>query len=125
MNAWTVDLPDLDPLSLNARQAHWAQRHRNVRVWREATGWAVKAARVPRLAQAIVTLHVTPPDRRRRDRHNLHATLKPILDALIDAGVIADDDPEHLAAEEIQVHPVDGVRRWRWRLEIRDAEEGV
>ena len=119
---YAVDLPDMPPLSMNARHGHWAQRHATVKAWRDAAAWSVKAASVPAMERVAVELHVTPPDRRRRDRHNLHATLKPVLDGgLVDAGVIRDDTPEHLASEKVVLHPPDGVRRWRWRLEIRDA----
>lgn len=33
------------------------------------------------------------------DRDNLYGSMKPILDAMIDAGIILDDSPEHITLE--------------------------
>ena len=40
---------------------------------------------------ANVQIEVTPPDRRRRDKDNLLASLKAAFDGAQDAGLIADD----------------------------------
>ena len=37
-----------------------------------------------------------PRDKRRRDPSNLIATQKPILDGLVDAGLVPDDTPEYV-----------------------------
>jgi hypothetical protein len=37
---------------------------------------------------------------RRRDAHNFVATTKPIVDGLVDAKVVADDDTTHLMTTE-------------------------
>lgn len=45
----------------------------------------------PRWKTANVQITVTPPDRRRRDKDNLLASLKAAFDGAQDAGLIADD----------------------------------
>lgn len=117
---WVLDLGHHRPASLNDR-VHWSERARGARWWRQVT-WAVcRAAGVPPLGRASVELHVTPPDRRRRDQDNLVATLKPVLDGLVDAGVVPDDTPEHVEYGVPRLREPDGTRRWSWLLLIRDA----
>lgn len=80
-----------------ARQKAWRER----REWREtAAGWAQKGRqewerrhgmdwRPLRRADVRVTFVV--PDNRRRDIDNLIGTVKPLLDGIVDAGLIVDD----------------------------------
>jgi crossover junction endodeoxyribonuclease RusA len=117
---WSIDLPGMPPISAN-RRGHWARHADDIREWRPAAAMCARAAQVPHLERVVVTLHCTPPDQRRRDRDNVRATLKPIIDGLVDVGVITDDTPDRVVSDELVLHPADGVRAWRWRLEIHDA----
>lgn len=94
---WRVRLPYVvPPLSLNQRSS-WQARARKTADVRTAVGWTIRAARIPRLdGRPTVLLTYVPRDRRRRDRDNLVATLKPCVDALVDMGVLVDDDPTHV-----------------------------
>lgn len=121
LRSWTVELPISEHLTSNHRR-HWADDARVRSTIREAAGWAMRAARVPRLDRADVRLHAKPPDKRRRDRHNLNPTLKPCLDGIVDAGVVGDDTPDYVASEGITLHKPDGSRRWRWWLTVREVE---
>lgn len=47
---------------------------------------------------ATTTFHVT--DKRRRDLDNLMASIKPLWDGLVDAGILADDSAKHLRHAE-------------------------
>lgn len=87
---WRLDLPLTRPLSLNARQ-HWRVKAAGVAQLREGASWLAREARIPACGRIHVQLHYVPPDARRRDRDNLVATLKPVLDGLVDAGVVPDD----------------------------------
>ena len=90
---WRLDLPISRPLSLNARP-HWSAKQREVRAIRSTAETIARLYRVPRLGRVAIELHYCPRDRRRRDPLNLVATLKPVEDGLVDAGVIPDDTPE-------------------------------
>lgn len=83
------------PLSLNGRE-HWRLKAQQVKAVRETTAWLARAAGIPPLGLVRVDLHYRPRDKRRRDPLNLVATLKPVEDGLVDAGVIPDDTPDHL-----------------------------
>ncbi len=74
---------------------------RKGREYREAVGWAVRAAKAspwPESARLCVAIEAQAPDKRRRDLDNLP---KSVLDALTDAGVWADDSQ------------IDDLRIWR------------
>ncbi|WP_162786781.1 hypothetical protein [Janibacter anophelis] len=65
-----------------------------------------------------------PPDRRRRDEDNLFATLKPLADGLVDAGVVADDTPDLMRKEcritdpvqpsKLTLHVIANTGWWPW-----------
>ena len=85
------------PLSLNGRE-HWRVKALRVKEVRNAAALLTRAAAVPALQHISVELHYTPRDKRRRDPLNLVATLKPIEDGIVDAGVIPDDIPTYLTS---------------------------
>lgn len=118
---WWVDLGHMPPLSLNDR-THWRRKAADTRRWRSTAHYAVMESRIPRgLARVRPVLHCTPPDRRRRDVTNLVATYKAAIDgAIVDAGVVADDDPAHVDDTMPVLHPPDGTRRWSWVLAVVD-----
>lgn len=71
---------------------------------RTVTAYLVAQAQVPTLSHISVELHYVPRDKRRRDPLNLVATLKPIEDGIVDAGVIPDDTPTYLTPVMPVIH---------------------
>lgn len=111
MAEYSIPLPWVNPpLSLNDRMNRYAR----ARVTREVRGDAqllAKSYRVERGAgHVVVELHYQPCTRRRRDTDNLVATLKPICDGLVDAGVVADDTPDLMTKREPVIHTADTSR---------------
>lgn len=94
---WKIILPLTKPLSLNARE-HWRVKAKRVSEVRQLTATLTRNANVPALKHISVELHYVPRDKRRRDPLNLVATLKPIEDGIVDAGVIPDDTPNYLTS---------------------------
>ena len=97
-------------LSPNAR-VHWRVRARATAEYREACGWAAKTA-IQQAAGMVFPL--TPPveaevtfivpDRRRRDLvDNLLASLKPVWDGFVDAGLLIDDRAGMLSLSKAEV----------------------
>lgn len=91
-------------LSLNDR-LHWAEKGRRSRAWRTATAAAAIQVLGPpskrRQPRSLVT--VTLPvrsNKTKRDAHNYFATVKPIIDGLVDAGCWPDDDGEWVVTAE-------------------------
>lgn len=90
------------PLSLNDRD-HWRVKAKKVAQVR-AIG-ALVGRNLPPTERAEVWLHYRPRDKRARDTANLHATLKPLTDGLVDAGVLSRGDSCEYVEERCRIHP--------------------
>lgn len=64
-----------------------------------------RAQMQPPLAPSIVTVTLPVRDRRARDPHNYFATVKPVVDGLVDAGLWPDDTPEWVTTTEPRLVP--------------------
>lgn len=101
---WALHLPFQTQLSLNDRQ-HWAVKHKHVKEWRDAAHVLARAARIPLCSRIRVELHYVPAQERRRDPDNLVACLKPLVDGLVDAGVVPDDTERYVERTFPIIHP--------------------
>lgn len=95
LRTWTFDLPyRTPPLSLNGARGNPYARARTVKQVRRLACFRSLEQKIPALRRCAIELHYAPTDSRRRDPHNLVATLKPVEDGIVDAGVVPDDTPE-------------------------------
>lgn len=103
---WFIEMaiPDTVKRSLlNANErTHWARRSRLSREWRERTCWLAKGGGIPPLQRASVVIYIAFGDNRRRDVGNYQPTAKAIVDGLVDAGVLPDDDDAHLEGPDLR-----------------------
>lgn len=95
------------PLSLNDRPPHWATRNKEAQAVRDAA-WLSARSKINRGELSAgepveVTLVWYVPDRIRRDADNPVATLKPICDGLVDAGLVPDDTPEWMDKRPVRI----------------------
>ena len=97
------------PLSLNDRHS-WPVRARKVAEVRQTTGWLARAARIGVHERIRVQLLYVPAVHRTRDSDNLVATMKPAVDGLVDAGVVADDNDQHVVRGWPEIRAVDPSR---------------
>lgn len=106
MNTYEIVLPyDKPPLSLNQR-LHWAVKAKLVKEVRATTARLAEQLQIPPLEAVEITLIYTPKTARKRDTDNLFATLKPAVDGLVDAGVLADDNTEIVKRLSVLIAPV-------------------
>ena len=106
MNTYEIVLPyDKPPLSLNQR-LHWAVKAKLVKDVRATTARLAEQLQIPPLQAVEITLIYTPKTARKRDTDNLFATLKPAVDGLVDAGVLADDNTEIVKRLSVLIGPV-------------------
>ena len=120
--SYVIDLPDLPTWNANSR-GHWTQRAFEVASWRLVAKQAANRAGIPKLDVVYVQLEMTPSDMRRRDPDNLAGALKPVLDGIVDAGVIPDDSWRHVAGVALSVAcPDRALREHRWRLTIHEED---
>ncbi|WP_280498381.1 hypothetical protein [Nocardia farcinica] len=99
-----LDIPlPRPPLTSNQqRGAHWSK----VKAARDAVAWHIRSAggdTLPRLDRCHVAVTWHAPDRRTRDAGSLHAFGKAAIDALVDLGVLAKDDADHVLSESYSV----------------------
>lgn len=126
---WEIVLPFEKgrlPLSLNYRQTPH-QHARIVAEVREMAGRLAIAHRVGRHPRVRVALHVLPAVSRTRDVENPVPTLKACCDGLVDAGVVADDDPYRMDKLMPIIHlpePGQPPRCWL-EIEALPAVEGA
>lgn len=97
-------------ISSNARE-HWAPRNRKTRAWRSASMLVARSSGVT--FDVPVDLEVVVHKRRtagRWDPHNLMPTAKAVIDGLVDAGLLEDDDTKHIRSTSIRAGAADRLR---------------
>ena len=110
---WAIgpfDLPQTDMLSLNGRADRRTLSPR-IRTLRMQASVMARAARCPSFERARLVAWVRFPDGRRRDLHNYMPTLKALVDGLVDAGLLPDDDSRHLQGPDMRLDPRHTVKR--------------
>lgn len=115
-----IDLPwRTPPLRANDRRTFHAQARAFKQALTEAR-WAIKAANPTPIVGATVTLHYQPATRRIQDADGIAPTLKPVLDALVQEGVLPDDSWVCVPRTSQEIHPpVKGEPSRLW-LELAD-----
>lgn len=92
-------------VSANKRFGHWGERYRVHEHWRSLAAWRFRQVwKDPPLekVRVVVTFHF--PDRRRRDPHNyVPHVLKPVIDGMVDAGVVVDDSGRYVVGPDVRL----------------------
>lgn len=113
-----IDLPwRTPPLRANDRRA-WPAQHKAFQQALTEARWAVRAANLTPVVGANVTLHYRPTTRRRQDSDGIAPTLKPVLDALVQEGVLPDDSWVCVPRTSQEIHPPDGDAAMWVELEV-------
>lgn len=119
-----IDLPwTTPPLTANQR-LHWAKKATITREVRSTTAVLARHHKARRADRLIVTLHYQPKQHRTRDRHNLWPLVKACVDGIVDAGVVCDDDSEHVSTPEPVIHEPGEPAIWlelEYPVELREA----
>ena len=108
VHQWTFDIPTDLWMSANQR-THWAVRARRTRTLRtEAALRAHHAGRHDPLDRVHVTATIGYPRTGRADPANAAPTVKALIDGIVDAGLIPDDDHTHLTGPDYRRGPTTG-----------------
>ena len=121
----TVLLPfDAPPLTKNkVRRMHHHVEAKLRRDSIDAARWAIRAAKVQPLEQAVVILHWRVKDKRRQDGDGADPTKALCIDALVLEGVLPDDSWAFVVHSGVTCHPpVKGQPGAMW-LSITDPSE--
>lgn len=109
MSQWVITDKE-KPWTANAeRRWHYHKRAQMVSSTRERFFYLAKQAGIPQLEACTIT--AVPAARNRRSLPDVAAcypTVKAAIDGIVDAGVIPDDDPEHLQALTFLPTMIDG-----------------
>lgn len=111
-----IELPySTPPLSANQR-LHWAQAAKIKKQLRQDARVLARFARLPKNLQHVtVGLRYQPRDRRRRDPSNILPTQKPLLDGLVDYGLVPDDDQRFVTEVMPEItQPAGGQKGRMW-----------
>lgn len=76
---------------------HWAARAKHSKQWRSAARWMAFKSQ-PKQPLRQVRLTFIRGSSRQCDYDNGIASVKPLIDGLVDAGIIADDNPSIVKA---------------------------
>lgn len=97
------------PYSINSQNnMHWATKHKWKKAWEDEVYFSMMEHRsyfkkipIPYLKLKIIYYNVQV-----MDEDNLRGSVKPILDGIVNAGVIYDDSPKYLShtVEQVKVH---------------------
>ena len=102
------------PLSGNRTRGNPHARAKEVAAAKDQARWAVRAARLPKLTGADITLAYRVATKRRCDADNLAPTLKVCQDALVLEEVLPDDSWVHIPSATCRIHPptAEGPAMW-------------
>lgn len=90
------------PLTLNDRMNHFARNRISQQVKNDA--WLLaRHLKIPKLQAVILELVWHKGDNRRADADNIAATLKPLQDGLVKAGVLPDDSADRVLSARMSV----------------------
>lgn len=123
-----IEVPQLPPVSSSPNwRGFWAKRHQAGRAYQEDVFYSCVDARNRAFLKGIslpfiktkLNLTFVFGVWRRRDKDNLLARFKPGLDGMVAAGVLLDDDAEHLEISKLDIE----VDPERAPLTVIDIEE--
>lgn len=108
--SWTLVIPVSVWLNVNQRR-HGKAVAVYVKQLREDARTYARAARLPGLGRAHILAVLQFRDNRRRDAANYHPTVKPLVDGLVDHGLLPDDSHTYLDGPDLRIgEPLPPVR---------------
>ena len=119
-----IDIPRTCWWSANDR-LHWRARATRTKRLRETAAIAWQQAGHPTFTRAHITATVHYPGDYRADPANIISTvIKAIVDGVVDAGALPDDDHAHLIGPDARRGPKTGSRSlWRITLDVHELHE--
>ncbi|MFK5691302.1 hypothetical protein ACI3EY_16715 [Ornithinimicrobium sp. LYQ92] len=112
----------MDYLNANHR-THWAAKAKRTRYWRDRARLEARRAGIPALDRAHITVTIHKTRGGRYDPGNLAPTAKAIVDGLVDAGVLDDDDATRVIGPDMRAGEKRDVRQLVITIEALPEEK--
>ena len=106
MGAYTMTFPSTMPLLNQNDRLHWAVKNKKVQEIKGISTTLARSQGIPLLERVEIESIYHPRDRRRRDCDNLSPTVKAIIDGLVGAGVLPDDNSRYVEAITYRIFPL-------------------
>jgi Holliday junction resolvase RusA-like endonuclease len=107
--AWAITFaPPADLISANDR-LHWRKRAELTKAWRDAALVHALSKSVGPFDRAHITVAIRFATNHRRDVGNYYPTAKAIVDGLVDAGLLEDDDDTRIVGPDLRRHIPNGT----------------
>jgi hypothetical protein len=118
---WTIE-DDTRPWTTNAERTwHRHKRATLIKQWRTRWYFLAKNARVPHVDKVAISCVPLATNRRwRPDVGACYPAVKAAIDGIVDAGVLDDDNPDHLLY--VTFYPVEVIGRDGLRLTITEIQ---
>lgn len=117
-----IDVPPSEWISANDRD-HWAERKRKKDSIRLLAMAAIRKAKLTPVDCCTITAQIGIPTAHRFDPDNAEPTVKAMVDALVHAGILADDDWRHVIRTSYQA--LDPALRDKTRKTVVLTIQGV
>lgn len=115
-----LEVPSRFVLNAN-RPVHYRARAPIVKTLRLLGKRAAEGRTFP--VPCLLVAHIGFPDKRRRDLHNYYPTLKAVIDGVVDAGALIDDDHKHLIGPDLRLETTKSRKGFiSLRLEPQEME---
>ena len=101
MITWQIEISRPTPSGNAIRHKHWRATYNEQKWWARQLSLLVIAHKIP-AATGKRNVTIGRIGKRNLDIDNLYAGLKPVLDAMRQAGLIRDDDEAHLGLTAFQ-----------------------
>lgn len=100
-----IEVPKVEWLSANDRMRDWTPRAYRTKKLRERGYWTAKQAHLGHHQVVHVAAWIQYPRGGRADPANAAPTVKALVDGLVDAGMLPDDDSTHLVGPDFRREP--------------------
>ena len=128
-----IEVTQLPPFSSSPNwRGHWREKYKAGKVYHDAIFYSCIDARNRALMEGMsfpfikarLNLTFVFAEQRRRDRDNTLSRAKPGIDAIVDAGLLLDDDSEHLEIGRVDIL-VEPERAPMTILEFEEVTDGI
>ena len=104
MRPQTLTVPCSLPVMNSNHRPHWTVKAGQTKAWRDMAYWTALNVLAPYSPdeQVHITATFHRPTARKYDPANWYPTVKAVIDGLVDAGILVDDDHAHVLGPDMR-----------------------